>query len=101
MFQSQLRIFSIPLRSARAIMLAAVLFYPAWSAIFYSETKQTVVFIFTAAKDGSPLPLGTGFLTGVKAASGGYFLYLVTAGHVLHDSEGKALTNVFVRLNKS
>jgi hypothetical protein len=68
---------------------------------FIDETKQTVVFIFAPAPDGSALPLGTGFIAGVKhSATDAYFTYLVTAKHVIVDSAGAVRSRLFIRMNK-
>jgi hypothetical protein len=88
-------------RLASAVFVLTIYTTRTFAAEFYSETKQTVVFIFTGDKDGNPLALGTGFLAGVKAEdSTGYFQYLVTAAHVLNGPEGKLLDPLYVRLNK-
>jgi hypothetical protein len=75
-----------------------------------TEQKQTVVFIFgTITKkmpDGKSIglesALGTGFLVyypDVRLGPDKGFVYLVTAMHVLRDSDGKFLPHIRVRLN--
>jgi hypothetical protein len=94
------------------------------SSCAYSQTvppdfKKAVCFIFgksaphlpngepVRAPDGSPLilkeaPLGTAFFVEYPDPRGGSefgFFYLVTAKHVLKDSDGKFLKSVKIRLN--
>jgi hypothetical protein len=68
-----------------------------------AEVKKTVVFIFVPGNDSKPIPQGTGFFVGVKIPQDPtrYFVYLVTAKHVLRTNDNKAwLPTVFVRLNR-
>jgi hypothetical protein len=75
-----------------------------------SEVKKVVTFIFLADAQGNllrdektnnPIAYGTGFFVGVKSEDGsGTYGYLVTAKHVLKDSEGHDLNRVYLRLNK-
>jgi hypothetical protein len=83
-----------------------------------NEQKKAVVFIFGAIHPLNPdktalmddkgnrvvveLPLGTGFLVGYqeqRAGSNYQFSYLVTAKHVLQDTDGSFLPRVRIRLN--
>jgi hypothetical protein len=71
-------------------------------AVIPAEVKECVTFIFSPGQQGSPVPNGTGFFVGVSdpANKDRLFGYLVTAGHVLRDQNGKFYSDVFVRLNK-
>lgn len=83
-----------------------------------AQQKKTVVFIYGTVHptnadrtpkldaNGKPvvleMPLGTGFLVSYPDVRGGpefSFFYLVTAKHVLRDSDGKLLRSVRVRAN--
>jgi hypothetical protein len=70
--------------------------------LFIEETKKSDVFIFQEVGANSFQPLGTGFLVGVhaKPAEDRYYMYLVTAKHVVTDDGGKFRMNLVVRLNK-
>ena len=66
------------------------------------EIKKSVSFIFVKNEKGELIPNGTGFFIGVKNESKPDLssVYLVTAKHVLKDTEGNYLTEIFLRLNK-
>lgn len=67
------------------------------------EIKKVVAFVFILDKDGKPVPQGTGFFIGVKhlQVPDSFFVYLVTAKHVLQTSDKQSwLPTVFIRLNK-
>jgi hypothetical protein len=74
-----------------------------------ADVKKVVTFIFPADAQGNlfrdqknnPIPYGTGFFVAVKSDDGkGVYGYLVTAKHVLRDSQGNDFRRVYVRLNK-
>lgn len=64
--------------------------------------KRHAAFIFQ--NDGTnSLPIGTCFSVGVpnsKSTNGGHFQYLVTAKHVLVDTNGLMRSNLWVRVNR-
>jgi hypothetical protein len=73
------------------------------------EFKKVVTFIFPSDSEGrllrdqknNPIPYGTGFFVGVKSEDGKLIHgYLVTAKHVLKDSQGNDFNRVYIRLNK-
>jgi|ERR1700683_1698708 len=73
------------------------------------DLKKIVTFIFVADAQGNllrdnrgnPLPYGTGFFVAVKSDDGkGVYSYLVTAKHVLKDSQGSDFNRIFLRLNR-
>jgi hypothetical protein len=74
-----------------------------------ADIKKVVTFIFPPDTQGNllrdqkntPIPYGTGFFVAVKSDDGkGVYGYLVTAKHVLRDSQGNDFRRVYVRLNK-
>lgn len=67
-----------------------------------TEIKQCTTFIFIE-KDDQSVPNGTGFFVGVKneESPDNYNVYLVTAKHVLQDTNGNYLPIIVIRLNKS
>jgi len=67
-----------------------------------SEVKTIVVFIFVPNHEGKLIPKGTGFFVGVKNPTkpDAFFVYLVTAKHVLQKPDDKSLFPlVLIRLN--
>ena len=68
-----------------------------------SEVKQVVAFIFVKAPDGKLIPNGTAFFVGVhdEKVADRFFLYLVTAKHVVSETPGgKLLQTIYLRLDK-
>ncbi len=67
-----------------------------------NDIKKCVTFIFVEKENGEWLPNGTGFLVGVKVDEkpDRYAVYLVTAKHVLSDTDGNLLPEIAVRLNR-
>jgi hypothetical protein len=83
----------------------------ATAAVMPPKIKKVVTFIFLADPQGNlahdsttnnPIPMGTGFFVFVKNEAGGPggYSYLVTAKHVLKDSQGRDLPRIFIRLDK-
>jgi hypothetical protein len=72
-----------------------------------AEVKNLVTFIFQAdaagdvVKDssGKPVAMGTGFFVAVPGPAGSAFGYLVTAKHVLNESDGSYRKKIDIRLN--
>ena len=66
------------------------------------EITKVVTFIFLSPDGGKSFaPNGTGFFVGVRVGSTDQFkVYLVTARHVLTDSNGQYHQGVWIRLNK-
>lgn len=66
------------------------------------EIKNTVSFIFVKNKKGELVPNGTGFFVALRSRCNHEVshVYLVTAKHVLQDSQGKFYPSVFLRLNR-
>ena len=75
------------------------------------DVKKVVTFIFKADKLGKlfldpksnrPVPIGTGFFVAAKGelATAPLYQYLVTAKHVLKDSDETYFGKVFLRINK-
>ncbi len=105
------------------IVVAAIFLMPLFESQFsmgqsINDEKKAVVFIFgtihplnpdkTAMRDitgkvlAVEIPLGTGFFVNYSVLSGRHehrFTYLVTAKHVLQDTDGTLLPSVTVRLN--
>lgn len=85
------------------LLISAALLKPASAKnIFIEGTKKTVVFLFAPDSGGNIQPLGTGFLAGIKIGGeqNRYFLYLVTAKHVIVDERANVISPAFLRLNK-
>lgn len=76
--------------------------YALHSSTLATGLKRSAAFIFE--KDGTnSLPIGTCFSVGVsnpKATYGGGFQYLVTAKHVLVNTNGLPRSNLWVRVNR-
>jgi hypothetical protein len=66
-----------------------------------SQIKKCVTFIFIKLSDGRLHPNGTGFFVGVasKTDPARSYCYLVTAKHVLQDSNGNFYPEILIRLN--
>ena len=63
------------------------------------QFNKTVNFLYVAGVNEF-LPQGTGFLVSVPAKTqGGNYIYLVTAKHVLFNSDKKPLNTIFARFN--
>lgn len=88
-----------------AFILLAILFgvEGIMAAPIPPEIKSVVVFIFTPGKQPSEIvPYGTAFFVGVKDSKNSerFFVYLVTAKHVLRTPDHKSwLPKIFLRLN--
>lgn len=67
-----------------------------------TEIKKTLSFIFLPNSSGAPIPNGTAFFVGVKSEKHGerFYVYLVTAKHVLMKDPSSFHDSVLVRLNK-
>jgi len=65
------------------------------------QLKEIVTFVFVRNVSGQLQPNGTGFFVGVRGETNKerFFIYLVTANHVLLDNHGQYYPEVFVRLN--
>jgi hypothetical protein len=87
---------------AIAFMLSAVSQTQLHAASVPPEIKTTVAFVYVLDKKGEKAPNGTGFFVGVKDPNKkDYFVYFVTAKHVLQTPDRKAwLPGFFLRLNK-
>lgn len=65
------------------------------------EIKQCVSFVFIIDGKGNYIPNGTGFFIGISHKDiEGYFIYFVTAKHVIQDAEGLYYESIALRLNK-
>jgi hypothetical protein len=67
------------------------------------EIKKIVSFIYVPSEDGKPVVSATGFFVSVKISEKpkSYFMYFVTAKHVLQKPNKKSYySKVFIRLNK-
>jgi hypothetical protein len=95
---------------ARGLLVIAALinYRAAMAETVPPDVKKIVTFIFPAdtqgnllLRDNNPVPYGTGFFVGIKGDDGnGAYGYLVTAKHVLRDSQGNDFNRVFLRLNR-
>ena len=68
----------------------------------FSEIKKCVTFIFLKDQGGKYMPNGTGFFVSVNVERDPKLsvVYLVTAKHILQDSNGNFFATVYIRLNK-
>lgn len=66
-----------------------------------NEVKSTVAFIFIKDNSNNLKPNGTGFFVGIEnpKIKDTYSIYLITAKHVLLDSNKKFLKEISIRLN--
>lgn len=66
-----------------------------------TQIKKCVTFIFLKNKKGEYVPNGTGFFTGIKANLPGNLvhIYLVTAKHVIQDTNRNFYPLIVIRLN--
>ncbi|MGI8784146.1 MAG: trypsin-like peptidase domain-containing protein [Acidobacteriota bacterium] len=89
-------------RTALAGILGVTMVVELFAMPIPPQVKQCVAFIFGKLPNGK-VSAGTGFFVGVKGAAHAdrYYVYLITARHVLQLPDGKGyLAEVFVRLNK-
>lgn len=65
------------------------------------EIKKVVTFIFIKRADEALIPNGTGFFVGVRKQdnSDNWYVYLVTAKHVLTSKDGGYFPSIYIRLN--
>jgi hypothetical protein len=66
------------------------------------DVKKVVTFIFVTNARGERVPNGTGFFVAVNNTPprAGFYGYLVTARHVLLQTDGTYYSKIFLRLNK-